>query len=53
MDVSGYSSIVLVFHPFFFFFGFTLLNQYFVHVAEQCEKDKARVLVHCMSGKNR
>lgn len=21
--------------------------------AEQCEKDKARVLVHCMSGKNR
>jgi protein tyrosine/serine phosphatase len=21
--------------------------------AEQCERDKARVLVHCMSGKNR
>ncbi|PPR84633.1 hypothetical protein GOBAR_AA36077 [Gossypium barbadense] len=25
----------------------------FLNSAEQCEKDKARVLVHCMSGKNR
>ncbi|XP_057955342.1 protein-tyrosine-phosphatase IBR5 [Malania oleifera] len=24
-----------------------------IHFLEQCEKDKARVLVHCMSGKNR
>ncbi|XP_028756792.1 protein-tyrosine-phosphatase IBR5, partial [Neltuma alba] len=38
---------------FFFFLGgfYTRINTFLA--AEQCEKDKARVLVHCMSGKNR
>ena len=26
---------------------------YFSAISEQCERDKARVLVHCMTGKNR
>lgn len=32
---------------------YRLILYLFVHYAEQCEKDKARVLVHCMSGKRR
>ena len=26
---------------------------YFSAISEQCERDKSRVLVHCMTGKNR
>jgi protein-tyrosine phosphatase len=29
------------------------LSSHVLDFAEQCERDKARVLVHCMSGKNR
>ncbi|KAA3459199.1 protein-tyrosine-phosphatase IBR5-like [Gossypium australe] len=33
--------------------GKILLFDDAIHFLEQCERDKARVLVHCMSGKNR
>ena len=45
-------------HFLFMFSVFLLLTQpslmrVYVCNAEQCEKDRARVLVHCMSGKSR